>query len=146
VSSVDRAAAVAARDAIRQTIARYAQAVDHGRFEDAAACFTTDGVLDVVDGSRSIGRVAIAERFAEAGRRLAAAADHAFVRHHVSSITIDIESETVARARCYFLVLTEIGLDHWGSYRDVLTPVGADWLFTERRVTVEGRAGPSRMR
>jgi hypothetical protein len=145
VSTVEGVAAVAARDAVRETIARYAQAVDHGRFEDAAACFTPDGVLDVVGGTRSVGRDAIAERFAAAGRTLAAAAEQAFVRHHVSSTMVDVESATVARARCYFLVLTEIGVDHWGSYRDALAPVGDRWLFTERRVTVEGRVGPSRM-
>ena len=145
MSAVEAAAVVAARDAVRETIARYAQAVDHGRFDDAAACFTADGVLDVVRGTRSVGRDAIAERFAAAGRNLAAASEQALVRHHVSSVMVDVESASVARARCYFVVMTEIGVDHWGSYRDALTPVGDRWLFTERQVTVEGRVGPSRM-
>jgi ketosteroid isomerase-like protein len=130
--------------AVQQTISRYAHAVDHGRFDDAAACFTDDGVLDVVGGSRSEGRAAIAERFAAAGRTLAANAAEAFVRHHVSSTLVEVDG-TVATARSYFLVLTEVGVDHWGSYRDELRAVGDEWLFVSRRVRVEGRAGPSRM-
>jgi ketosteroid isomerase-like protein len=130
--------------AVQQTIARYAHAVDHGRFEDAAACFTDDGVLDVVGGTRSAGRAAIAERFAAAGRALASTASEAFVRHHVSSVQVTVDGD-LAVARSYFLVLTEIGVDHWGSYHDRLRPDGDVWLFTERRVRVEGRIGPSRM-
>jgi hypothetical protein len=76
---------------------------------------------------------------------LAANAERAFVRHHVSSIRVTVDSDDEATARSYFLVLTEIGTDHWGSYRDRLRKVGDEWLFAERRVTVEGRTGPSRM-
>jgi hypothetical protein len=139
---------LAAREQVRQAIAAYAHAVDRGRFEDAAACFTADGVLDVRDGDRSEGRDAISARFAVAGEKLAAASEKAIVRHHVSSIAIeaDVTSGT-ATASSYFFVVTEIGPDHWGTYRDTLRrdDTSGRWLFTERRVTVEGRTGPSRM-
>jgi ketosteroid isomerase-like protein len=139
---------LAARESVRETIARYAHAVDRGRFEDAAACFTADGVLDVRDSGRHEGRAAIAEVFAGAGKRLASTSQKALVRHHVSSIQIDLDvTAGRAHASSYFFVVTEIGPDHWGTYRDTLARDDSTgrWLFTERTVTVDGRTGPSRM-
>ena len=39
---------LAVREAIRHTIASYTYFNDRGRFDDAAACFATDGVLEVI--------------------------------------------------------------------------------------------------
>jgi hypothetical protein len=139
---------LAAREAVRESIARYAHAVDHGEFGDAASCFMPDGVLEVRGVSRHEGRAAIVEMFEDAGRRLASTATNAFIRHHVSSITIDVDvTAGRATATSYFFVLTEIGPDHWGTYRDELRrdDASGDWLFALRKVTVEGRTGPSRM-
>src|SRR4051812_49807675 len=38
-------------------------------------------------------------------------------------------------ARSYFTVVTDIGVDHWGSYHDALAPDRdtGRWLFTSRR-------------
>jgi len=133
---------------VRQTISAYAHAVDRGRFDEAAACFTADGVLDVRGSDRSQGRDAIAGRFAAAGRKLAKAATNAVVRHHVSSIAIEADvTGGTATSSSYFFVVTEIGPDHWGTYRDTFRrdDTTGRWLFTERQVTVEGRVGPSRM-
>jgi len=139
---------LAAREAVRDTIARYAHAVDHGRFEETAACFAEDGVLDVREMGRHEGREAIMRVFEGAGRKLASASTNAIVRHHVSSIQITVDvTAGRATASSYFFVLTEIGPDHWGSYRDELAREDATgrWLFTERKVNVEGRTAPSRM-
>jgi hypothetical protein len=139
---------VAAREAVRDTIARYAHAVDRGKFDAAAACFMEDGVLEVKDAGRHEGRAAIAEMFAGAGRRLASTSVHALVRHHVSSIRIDVDVIAgTATSSSYFFVVTEIGPDHWGTYRDDLAREDSTgrWLFTSRHVTVDGRTGPSRM-
>lgn len=137
------------RTAVADLIARYAHAVDGGRFDDASACFASDGVLDVGEGARSVGPAAISRRFAEAGWKLAASSNEnvAFVRHHVSSLVVEMDtSGTSATARSYFLVLTEIGVDHWGRYLDrVVKGLDGQWQFAERRVAVDGRSGPSRM-
>ena len=140
---------LAAREAVRETIARYAHAVDRGKYDDAAQCFTIDGVLDVRDTARHEGRDAIAGMFEGAGDRLLkASSDKALVRHHVSSIQIEVDvTSGRATAGSYFLVVTEIGPDHWGTYRDTLARDDATgrWLFTERKVAVDGRAPKSRM-
>ena len=139
---------LAAREAVRESIARYAHAVDHGKFDDAAACFAEEGVLDIRDSGRAEGRAAILELFAGAGRKLASTSTKAFIRHHVSSISMAVDvTAGRASATSYFFVVTEVGPDHWGTYRDTLMrdDASGDWLFTERKVAVEGRAGPSRM-
>ena len=139
---------LAAHEQIRTTITAYAHAVDRGRFDEAAACFTSDGVLDVRGSDRSEGRDAIAERFAAAGEKLAAASTKAIVRHHVSSISIEADvTAGTAASSSYFFVVTEIGPDHWGTYRDTLArdDTTGRWLFTERKVTVDGRVAKSRM-
>jgi hypothetical protein len=139
---------LAAHEQVRMTIAAYAHAVDRGRFEEAAACFTTDGVLDVRGTDRSEGREAISARFAAAGQKLAAASTKAIVRHHVSSIAIEADvTAGTATSSSYFFVVTEIGPDHWGTYRDALRRDDATgrWLFTARVVDVDGRTAPSRM-
>jgi hypothetical protein len=46
----------------------------------------------------------------------------------------------------YFAVHTDVGLDHWGRYRDVLVPVSGRWLFAHRSIGVDGFADSSLMR
>jgi ketosteroid isomerase-like protein len=139
---------LAAREAVRETIARYAHAVDRGLYEEAAHCFMEDGVLDVRDVARHEGREAIVTMFSGAGQKLLSSSKKALIRHHVSSIQIDVDvTAGRATAGSYFFVVTEIGPDHWGTYRDTLARDDATgrWLFTERKVTVDGRTTKSRM-
>jgi len=139
---------LAAREAVRETIARYAHAVDRGLYDEAAKCFTEDGILDVKDVARHEGREAIVGMFRGAGDRLLKSSQKALIRHHVSSIQIDVDvTSGRATAASYFFVVTEIGPDHWGTYRDTLARDDATgrWLFTERKVKVDGRAAKSKM-
>jgi hypothetical protein len=133
---------IEAREAIRDTIARYAHAADTGRFADLAALFVEDGTLEI-DGLPVLrGRGAIVGFLGE--RKLpAGGAARRFIRHHVTSIRIDLASPEAASSKCYFLAITERGPDHWGVYRDSLVRVGEDWLFRSRRVRVDGRRAPS---
>ena len=41
--------------------------------------------------------------------------------------------------RCYFQVLTECGLDHWGRYLDEYRPSRGTWLFETRAIRIDGR-------
>lgn len=131
---------LAAREAIRDVIARYAHCADGGRFGDLVALFTEDGVLEI-DGRPPLrGRAAIESFLAGTKAELAAGASRPFIRHHVSSVRIELLGPAEAKASCYFLVLTERGVDHWGRYRDRLIEVGGRWQLRHRRVSVEGRA------
>ena len=40
----------------------------------------------------------------------------------------------------YFTVITEIGLDHMGRYRDRFVPVGDRWLIAHRFVSTDWRS------
>jgi ketosteroid isomerase-like protein len=143
---------VAAREAIRDTIARYAHAADTGRFDDLAACFTEDGVLEIAveetelaestreGGGLLEGRAAIVESLRGVGRELAAATTVPYVRHHVSSTLIELHGRDGATARSYFFVVTERGPDHWGRYRDTLAERDGRWLFTHRLARTDGTA------
>ncbi|HLY37107.1 MAG TPA: nuclear transport factor 2 family protein [Candidatus Binatia bacterium] len=128
-----------AREAIRETLARYAHLVDRGRLDETAALFTEDGVLEAGDEPAARGREAIRALFAGAGTRLAAGG-RARIRHHVSSVTIAFDDAWTATSDSYFLAVTERGPDHWGRYRDRLVLRDGQWLFAHRRVRVDGRA------
>lgn len=138
-----------ARESIRDLLARYTWAADRGETEAVADCFAAEGVLDVGEhGGRWEGRdqitselEAVAARVAEAG------GSPGPVRHHVSSVVIDLDHHDSATVRSYFLVLTSIGPDHWGRYRDrvVETAPGGRWQFAERVVRVDGHATGSLM-
>jgi hypothetical protein len=50
-----------------------------------------------------------------------------------------------ALVACYFTVVTEIGLDHYGRYRDVFVPVDDRWLIQHRFVSTDWSAPDSTM-
>ncbi|HEX2578713.1 MAG TPA: nuclear transport factor 2 family protein [Aquihabitans sp.] len=131
------------REAVRDLLARYTWAGDRGRSGDLAALFAEDGVLEVgAHGGRWEGRDEIARRLDAVAERVAVAGTSTgAVRHHVSSIEIDVRSAHEATARSYFLVLTSIGVDHWGRYRDrVAAGPDGTWRFLERSVQVDGHS------
>ena len=127
-----------ARDAIRETVASYAHCADSGRFTDLAALFAVDGVLEVRGEAPRHGRDAIRAFLEGVGSDLSAATTVPMIRHHVSNLTIDVVAPTEARGACYFLAVTEVGVDHWGRYRDRYTPEGDKWLFAHRVARTDG--------
>ena len=138
-----------ARESIRDLLATYTHAGDHGDAAGVAACFAVDGVLDVGDhGGRWEGRAEIERALRAVADRVATAGTSAGpVRHHVSSVLIDLDHHDSAAVHSYFLVMTSIGVDHWGRYRDqvVETAPGGPWQFKERVVRVDGRSAGSLM-
>ena len=52
------------------------------------------------------------------------------VRHHVSSVRFAGVARDRVDVTSYFAVHTDVGLDHWGRYRDVLIPRG--WSLAVR--------------
>jgi SnoaL-like domain len=143
------------RESCRDTMARYNHAGDRFLLEQLAATFCDDGVLEVRGSDTLRGRAAIIG-FLSGGRgstdeeiRRAARAEQAgsarrLVRHLVTNVRFDVVSQREVRATSYFTVVTEIGLDHAGRYRDVLVPVGESWLFALRSVSTDWWAPDSR--
>jgi hypothetical protein len=126
-----------AREDIRYTMAVYNTAGDRGRFEELASTFMEDGVLDGRDGPVR-GRSAIAKslvaarkvRLASPGRKIT------FSRHNLTTSRIEFTSQTEADGWTYFLMVTDFGLDHAGTYVDKLRKCGDRWLFAHRRVKI----------
>jgi hypothetical protein len=131
---------LAAREAIRETVAAYAHYADSGRFEELAALFAPDGVLEIHLGKEVRGRDNIVAFLGSVGRELEATSSTRLIRHFVANVRIDVASRTAATGASYFVALTDHGVDHWGRYRDTYVPGEGDtWLFAHRLARVDGR-------
>jgi len=131
---------LAAREAIGETVARYAHLVDRGRIDELLELFVEDGVLEAGDQPPARGRAAIRELFLGTGKRLASASATPLIRHHVSNLAIDLTGPDDATAESYFLAITDRGPDHWGRYRDRFVRRGSRWLLQRRRARADGYA------
>jgi hypothetical protein len=136
------------RESVRQTLADYTAATDWFDLQALAACFAPDGILEFTGGTGPlVGPDAIEEGL---GAAIARTPDQTrrmptHVRHHVSSIRFGAVTRGKVDVSSYFAVHTDIGLDHWGRYRDVLVPVEDRWLFARRRISVDAFAEQSLM-
>jgi hypothetical protein len=138
---------LAVREQVRDTLARYNHAGDRGQLEELSRCFMPDGILEVKLLDRrweTQGRAGIVT--ALSGRAGAEPPPHRFVRHHVTTVRIQDLTRERAGASAYFVVYTALGADHWGRYRDILSPLDGEWLFAHRRVTVDAAAPWSYLR
>jgi hypothetical protein len=139
-----------AREAIRDTMAKYNHSGDSLRAEEFAACFTEDGILESVP-SGSFRFTSRAEILAwQSGWRDAPSADTPrgakFVRHNLTSSRIELTGPDSAKARTYWVVMTDIGPDHCGVYTDMFRKIGDDWLIAHRKVRTEWWAENSHFR
>jgi len=138
-----------AREAIRDTLAKYNTSGDRARAEDYAACFTTDGIIESADrkGGKGLyyeGRDAIlawqtawknAPKGSSDTPNVQRRAE--FVRHNLTTCKIDLTGPDTAKARTYWSAWTDIGPDHAGMYLDDFRKVGARWLIARRRVRLD---------
>jgi SnoaL-like domain len=138
-----------ARERIRDTLARYNWSGDALRLDELAETFCDDGQLEVRGSGPVRGRAAIAALLSGVVAEPNATAQDSgakhIVRHNVTNIRFTNVTPDEARVSCYFTVLTEIGLDHYGRYRDVFAPVGDDWLIRHRFVSTDWSAPDSTM-
>lgn len=126
-----------ARESIRDLVARYNANGDSGRFDAMLELFAEDAVLEV-PGRRIEGRAAIRAFFEGVARGDAGRRPIRLLRHFTATHQIDLVSETEARGRCYYQVLTEAGLDHWGRYTDTYRKLEGRWRFAHRSASVDG--------
>jgi hypothetical protein len=142
-----------ARERIRDTLARYNWAGDALRLDELAQSFCEDGELELRGSDPVRGRAAIVELLGgvvSAQNATAQTSDiKRIVRHNVTNIRFTDVSAGETHVSCYFTVLTEIGLDHYGRYRDVFVPVGSpvgtNWLIRHRFVSTDWSAPDSTM-
>jgi hypothetical protein len=129
---------VTAQLGVVTTIGRYVMAVDRGDVEAVCALFTTDGVLVPHGLPECQGAEAIPAFLESSKASRVQLAGATTVRHHVTSLDVELALPGRARATSYFLAVSSAGLDHWGTYRDDLREVGSQWLFERRVVRLKG--------
>ena len=142
-----------AREACRDTLAQYTHSGDRYLLEDFAGAFCEDGVLEIRGAEPLQGRDAIMARFggapaatqaqATAAEQRGAGGPRRIVRHNVTNIRFESLQPDEAVVASYFTVITQIGLDHMGRYRDRFVPVGERWLIAHRFVSTDWRAPDS---
>jgi hypothetical protein len=143
---------LSAREACRDTLAQYTHSGDRYLLEDFTGAFCEDGVLEIRGAEALQGRDAIMARFGgapaaaqaqeQAAQQRGAGAKRRIVRHNVTNIRFESVQPDEALVASYFTVITEIGLDHMGRYRDRFVPVGVDgrWLIAHRFVSTDWRS------
>jgi len=149
---------LAARERIRDSLALYNWSGDAFRLDELALAFCEDGELEIRGQEPLRGRPAIVtflgggtksggDEARRAALKDAAAASGVkrLVRHNVASLRFLELTRDQAHVACYFTVVTEIGLDHYGRYRDTFVPVGDEWLIKHRFVSTDWRAPDSTM-
>ncbi|MDT5135798.1 MAG: hypothetical protein QOD58_60 [Mycobacterium sp.] len=135
-----------AREHIRDTLARYNWSGDAGRLDDLAETFCADGVLEIRGLQSLRGRSAIAGFLRGVSGQVATSTDvKPVVRHNVANVLFTDLTPEQAQVSTYFTVVTHIGLDHFGRYRDVLVPDGDTWLIQHRKVSTDWAAPNSQM-
>ena len=140
-----------ARESIRDLVARYNANGDSGRFEQLLEVFAPDAVMELVSTEGKVRRFEGIEAIAEIFTGTKSLWDNRFspsegrhhVRHFVATHQIDVEDETHARGRSYFVVLMAHGVDHWGRYVDRYELRDERWCITDRRVFTDGRMAQS---
>ena len=140
---------LSARERIRDTLAGYNWSGDAMRLAELAESFCEDGELELRGGEPVKGRAAIVEFLGGAVASPNAQAEASERQAHRAPQRGEHPVHRVApheaRVACYFTVFTEIGLDHYGRYRDVFVPVDGDWLIRHRFVSTDWHAPNSTM-
>jgi uncharacterized protein (TIGR02246 family) len=126
-------AVLEAKDAIRELMAAYAQALDACRFADVAACFAPDG-----------------EWTTDYGAARGPAEIEAFIRgivpvkgegpqrkHYITNIIIKVDGDTASAVSDYLIVReADPGLIPvmGGTYRDKFVKTAAGWRFSRKEL------------
>lgn len=126
-----------ARESIRDLVARYNANADSGRFDQVLACFAPDAVMEL-DGTAYRGHDEIRSIFTGAAAMARRGPGPVIVRHHTSTLQIDVAGPREASSRCYYQVLSARGLDHWGRYLDDYRMIDGRWCFWRRREFLDG--------
>jgi hypothetical protein len=125
------------REAIRRTAALYTRAVDNRRYEELRNVFFADATIAVQGGAELRGIEQIIAAFEAGAEKRGAAAAGNFQRHNLTTSMIEQIDRDHATAIHYVLVVTELGFDHAGMYRDLFRRNDDKWLIAEREARME---------
>ena len=135
-----------AREQIRDTLARYNWSGDGGRLDALAETFCADGVLEIRGVEPLRGRSGIVAFLSGVTGNIVVNVDvKPVVRNNVANVLFTALTPDEAQVSSYFTVVTHIGLDHFGRYRDTLVPDGDTWRIKHRKVSTDWAASDSAM-
>jgi hypothetical protein len=134
-----------ARERIRDTLASYNWSGDSLRLNELAETFCDEGQLEIRGLHTLRGRRAIVDFLGSVAAPNRAPETPRIVRHNLTNIRFLELTSDRGRVASYFTVVTEIGLDHCGRYRDTFVPVGDEWLIRHRFVSTDWAAPNSAM-
>jgi len=140
-----------ARESIRHLIASYNIAGDSVRAEALAAVFSDDAIYEFsafgpLPAFRYEGSAAIRDSIAGwqgSGKPAVTPGRLTFLRHHITTCQIDLSGPDSAKARTYWMVYTDIGPDHCGTYNDQFRCVDGQWLIAHRKIRLDWRSPQS---
>jgi len=133
-----------ARERIRDSLMQYTWSGDSLRISELALAFCEDGELEIKGQQPWSGRDMIVRQLSPGSERpVAKGTVRRIVRHNIANIRFLEMHRDSALVASYFTVVTEVGLDHYGRYRDTFVPVGDEWLIQHRFVSVDWRAESS---
>ncbi len=138
-------------EAIRKTINAYSIAGDQRDAAKFATLWVQDAVFEYpgfgpLPGFHCTGLAEIRARIASwnpAPGKDPSLTGTSFIRHNLTTSEIELTGPDSARARTYFVVVTQGGPDHAGVYSDELVRQGDAWLFSHRRITLDWRSPAS---
>jgi SnoaL-like domain len=128
-----------AREEIRALLAKYNICGDRADFRGLASVFAVDGVMES-DLVAARGREEIATKLASlmaASERREKQQNMRFSRHNLTTSVIEFESEAAARGRTYFMVISDVGLDHAGVYIDEFVKINGQWKINHRLIRID---------
>ena len=135
---------LAAREGIRDLVARYNLYGDRGRLEHMAGLFGKAGILEHREAGAAteyVGRDRILDFFTSYAARLQENRSRATpIFHSVSTHVIDLIDDSHAEGRAYVQMVGPDGLAEWGHYRDHYRREPEGWRFARRCATTVGRA------
>jgi ketosteroid isomerase-like protein len=126
----------AAREEIRELVARYTHWADGGRIELVVELFEPDAVFQADNAPELlVGRQAIGGFLGGLADTHGDEVGQTYMRHFVTNLTIEFENDHEASGAAYWAVISDNGLWRWGRYRDAYRrQEDGRWLFARRRV------------
>jgi hypothetical protein len=132
------------RVGVTHLLTTYQYLADTGKVERLAQLFAPDGMLEI-GAEKFVGPDEVLGLFTRTSGQFVDA-DFLPARHHLSSVYVEPQPDGSAKTYACFQFIGTRGLDHWGTYRDVVVPASSDgWRFKHRRVITEGFAPGSRL-